>query len=442
MSVPLQGSIQGARLHHGVDSERSPARRVVVTGLGVVAPNGLGREAFWDSTQRGGSFITAIDRFDTESYSCRIGGAVAGFRAADFLPHLTIKQTDRATQMALAACQMATEDAGLDLRAEDPRQVGMYFANVFGGMEFAERELYTQSFIGSDRVSAYQSIAWFFAATQGQWSISEGIKGFGKSIVADRAGGHQALLLGALAIRQGHASVVYAGGFEAPLVPYVFRIHEGSRLLSKATANPGRSYRPFDAGRTGLVLAEGSAILILEEAERARRRGARIYAELAGGALNCDGRQAPELTSRILATCLRRAVADAGIEPESVDCVLPEGVAVRDHDYREARAIHEAFGTARPTVCVPKARTGHALAASGPLDAAWGCLMLRHGTEPPPVNLEHPDGGDVPLPVTGGAAPGRRLETLVCCGSGYGGVNTAVVLTRHGAPQGEGAADA
>ena len=205
VNVPSQRS----PLHHGNGDERSPERRVVVTGLGVVAPNGLGRDAFWDSTLRGElvRVPSAIDRFDTGDYSCRVGGAVAEFRASDFLPHLTVKQTDRATHMALAACRMATEDAGLDLGAEDPRQVGMYFANVFGGMEFAEREdLYTQSFIGPDRVSAYQSIAWFFAATQGQSSISQGIKGFGKSIVADRAGGHQALLLGALAIRQGHAS--------------------------------------------------------------------------------------------------------------------------------------------------------------------------------------------------------------------------------------------
>ena len=420
----------GIRRNGGGTLACTVPHRVVVTGLGVVAPNGLGKRAFWESTLSGASFVTAIDRFDTSRYSCRVGGSVAGFNAREYLPQLTVNQTDRSTHMALACCHMATKDAELDLRREDPLAVGMYFGNVFGGMEFAERELYAQSFIGPERVSAYQSIAWFYAATQGQWSISQGIKGFGKSVVADRVGGHQALLLGALAIRQGHASVVYAGGFEAPLVPYVFRIHESSRLLSTADGAAGRIYRPFDLARSGLVLAEGSAVLILEEAEHARARGAHVYAELSGGAFNCDGRQAAHLSSEYLAVCLRRALDDAGIEADQVDCVLPEGVAVRDLDYREARGIHEVFGSFDTAVSIPKSRIGHALAASGPLDAAWACLMLSHNTLPPPVNLEILDSGEVPLKVAPAGAPADRLDTLVCCASGFGGVNTAFVLQR------------
>jgi act minimal PKS chain-length factor (CLF/KS beta) len=399
--------------------------RVVITGIGVVAPNGIGKDEFWTNSRAGTSAVREIDRFDTSTYDCHIAGLVDGFRASDFVERNIIKQTDRSTHMALACCSMATGDARLDLGAEDPEQVGMYFANVFGGMEFAERELYAQHRIGPDRVSAYQAIAWFFAATQGQWSISRGLKGFGKSIVADRVGGHQALLLGALAIRQGHAKVIYAGGFEAPVVPYVFRIHESSRLLSSAVGEPEQSYRPFDAGRTGLVLGEGSGVVILEDADHAAERGAPIYAEVAGGAITCDGRDSGEEAH--LARCLSEAVANSGLRPEGVDHVIAEGLAVREHDFREAAAIAQVFGEGVTTVSVPKARTGHTLAAGGAIDAIWAALMLSEDRLLAPVNLSHPDTG-VALKLARDEGSGPR--TVLCCGSGFGGVNTAVVLRR------------
>lgn len=397
--------------------------RVVITGIGVVAPNGIGKDEFWANSRAGISGVREIDRFDTSTYGCRIAGQVEDFRATDFVERNIVKQTDRSTHMALAACGMATADARLDLAAEDPEQVGMYFANIFGGMEFAERELYAQHRIGPDRVSAYQAIAWFFAATQGQWSIAKGLKGFGKSIVADRVGGHQALLLGALAIQQGHAKVIYAGGFEAPVAPYVFRIHETSRLLSRAQSEPSRSYRPFDAGRTGLVLGEGSGVVILEDAEHAAQRGASVYAELAGGAITCDGRG----DEAHLARCLEEAVASAGLRADDVDHVLAEGLGVREADFREAAAIARVFGDERTTVSVPKTRTGHTLAASGAIDAIWAALMLREQCQLAPVNLTEPD---VPLKLA--TESDRAPSTVVCCGSGFGGVNTAIVLRRGG----------
>jgi 3-oxoacyl-(acyl-carrier-protein) synthase len=404
---------------------KNASARVVITGIGVVAPNGIGREEFWVNSEAGISGVRAIDRFDTSSYTCHIAGQVEQFRATDYVDRNIVKQTDRSTHMALACCSMATADARLDLNAEDPEQVGMYFANVFGGMEFAERELYAQHRIGPDRVSAYQAIAWFFAATQGQWSIWKGLKGFGKSIVADRVGGHQALLLGALAIRQGHAKVIYAGGFEAPVAPYVLRIHESSGLLSAAVDEPQKSYRPFDAGRTGLVLAEGSGVLILEDAEHAAARGATVYAELAGGAITCDARGTLDEDEH-LARCLAEAVANSGLQPADVDHVIAEGLGVREADFREAAAIARVFGEDGTTVSVPKARIGHTLAAGGAIDAIWAALMLKEGRLLAPVNLDDPDLG-VALRLAGTDAP----KAVLCCGSGFGGVNTAIVLRRE-----------
>jgi 3-oxoacyl-(acyl-carrier-protein) synthase len=406
------------------DENLAFARRVVVTGIGVVAPNGIGREDFWRSSREGHRAVTPLRRFDAAGYGCRIAGQVEGFRAEELIARNVLKQTDRSTHMALAACRLATEDAGLDLAREAPERVGMYFANVFGGMEFAENELWTQSFVGPERVSAYQSIAWFFAATQGQWSIATGIKGFGKSIVADRAGGHQALLLGAMAIRHGHADVVYAGGFEAPLVPYVFRIHESTGLLSADRGAPEAAYRPFDAARSGLVLAEGSAVLVLEEVGRALARGARIYGEIAGGAMTFDG---PDAGSEALERCLLSAVASSGLDPREVDCVLPEGLAVAAADHREAAAISRVFGRGA-VVSLPKARTGHALAAAGALDAAWALLMISHGVFLAPVNCDRPDAGELSLARS--SQEGEGPAVVLCFGRGYGGVSSALALRK------------
>lgn len=413
---------------NGNASNGAASPRVVITGIGVVAPNGIGWRELWESSRAGGSSVTRIDRFDSSSYTCHVAGQVERFRAIDYVDRNIVKQTDRSTHMALACCRMATEDAGLDLGAEDPQQVGMYFANIFGGMEFAERELYAQHWIGPDRVSAYQAIAWFFAATQGQWSIWKGLKGFGKSIVADRAGGHQALLLGALAIRQRHARVIYAGGFEAPLAPYVFRIHESSRLLSRAAGDPGSAYRPFDVGRSGLVLAEGSGVVILEEEEHALARGATIYAELAGGAMTCDARHGAPADETHLARCLAEAVRESGLRRDQIDHVIAEGLAVREHDCREAAAIARVFGRTGTSVSAPKARIGHALAAAGAIDGIWAALMLSHGCLLPAVNLDEPD-TEVAIDLLR-REPGPPPRAILCCGSGFGGVNTAFVLRR------------
>ncbi len=290
-------------------------RRVVVTGLGPIAPCGIGKEAFWRASLEARSHIGRIRRFDPTGYRCQVAGQVEGFEARDWLDVKTRNQTDRSVHMAFACCEMAVADAGLDLDGEDATQVGMYFANQFGGMEFAEPELYAQAYLGPQRVSAYQAIAWFYAAAQGQWSIARGILGFGKTLVGDRAGGIMALAMGSLAIRQGHAQVVLAGGFEAPVVPYVWAIHQTSGLLSEHRQSPEKAYRPFDAERSGLVLGEGSAILVLEERDRALARGARIYGEVLGYALGQEPVASPlglASASRLAAT-LRAGVAEARI---------------------------------------------------------------------------------------------------------------------------------
>jgi 3-oxoacyl-[acyl-carrier-protein] synthase II len=408
--------------------------RVVVTGIGVVAPNGIGKETFWRNSLSGECFIRPISRFDAGRYACRVAGQVEGFGSQDYIERKVVKQTDRSTHMAIACCRMAAQDACLHLENEDPHEIGMYFANSFGGMEFAEPELYAQRFLGPERVSAYQAIAWFYAATQGQWSIGAGIKGFGKSLVADRAGGLQALALAALAICRGHCRMAFVGGFDAPLSPYAFLIHQTSGLLSTRNDDPAHCYRPFDVKCSGMVLGEGSGILLLEELHHALDRQAPIYAEVAGWAVSCDSYHwsAPAPDGEQLARCLRDAIDSAGLCPEEIDHLTADGAATPLADRTEAIAISTVFTSAgsRPTVSAPKSIIGHTLAAAGALDAIWTCLMIQESVLLPTLNLDNPD-PHFQINHLRGAPAHRRINAAVCCNRGYGGLNTAVVLRRY-----------
>src|SRR5689334_2345608 len=215
-------------------------RRVVVSGTGM---------------------ICAITRFDTQAYRCKVAGEIKNFEAADYVQPQIIQQTDRSAHLGMAACRLAADEAGLELKDEDPYQVGMYFSNLVGGMDFAEPELYAQTFMGPTRVNAYQAIAWFYAAAQGQWSIKTGIKGHAKTVVADRTGGLQSVGLAAHAIGRGQSRVAFAGGFDAPIVPYAFLMYGTTGLLSNDTTDPAKAYRPFHRQRNGLILGEGSGIV-------------------------------------------------------------------------------------------------------------------------------------------------------------------------------------
>lgn len=408
----------------------SSKRRVVITGLGAMCASGIGMDKVWDRCLSGHNAIGAIQRFNTRRYGCKVGGELDGFDAAKYVAPQVLQQTDRSSQMGIAACQLAAEDAGLVLKNEDPNQVGIYFSNLMGGMEFAEPELYAQAFLGAGRVNAYQAIAWFYAAAQGQWSIQTGIRGHAKTVVADRAGGLQSVGLAAHAIRHEHCNVAFAGGFEAPLVPYAFLMYGTTGLLSKDTTDPLRTYRPFHRKRTGMVLGEGSGILVVEELEHAQARKARIYAEITGFSVAMDAPADPAGSG--LARCFSEALCAAGLEPKDIDHVNAEGAATQADDYAEAAALQKVFaGTAHsPTVSSPKSMFGHTLAAAGALDAALACKMIQNNVVLPTVNLDEPD------PQFGSThfndqVLQKQVDAVASCSRGKGGLNTVVILQRH-----------
>ena len=405
-------------------------RRIAVTGLGVLCGSGTGMEMVWDRCRSGHNAIRSISRFNPQRFKCRVGGEVDGFDAAKYVKQPIIPQTDRSTHLGMAACQLAMADAGISLAEEDPNQVGMYLSNLMGGMDFAEPELYAQTFLGPSRVNAYQAIAWFYAATQGQWSIQTGIKGYAKTIVADRTGGLQSVGLAAHAIRRGHCQVAFSGGFEAPLVPYAYLMYSTSGLLAQDTTDPLLAYRPFHRCRKGLVLGEGSGILILEDLEHAIKRGARIYAEVSGFSVSLDAPKDPP--GRGLARCFLEALEFAGLQPGEIHHINAEGAATLADDGIEAAAIHSVFGDQPnpPTVSAPKSMFGHTLAAAGAIDAALACRMIQDNLVIPTINLDDPD-PNLGITQFNDKVENKNVDAVLCSSRGLGGLNAALILRRY-----------
>jgi minimal PKS chain-length factor (CLF/KS beta) len=407
-------------------------RRVVLTGVGVVAPTGLNAADWWKATMQGKSGIKRITHFDPSKYESQLAGEVDGFEPTNFIEQRLVVQTDRWTWMALAAAQMAFDDAKFDPAAYDPYTMSVITASSSGGNEFGQKEIQNLWGKGPIYVGAYQSIAWFYAATTGQIGIKHGMKGASGVVLAEGAGALESLAQGRRAIRRGVETVV-AGGLEAPIGPYALACQLRTGRLSRAT-EPAEAYRPFDANANGYVPGEGGAIILAESLERARERGApQVYGEVVGyGATNDAhhyGRPAPD--GKQFARAMTLALDNAGVSPGEVDAIFADAAGLPEDDAIEAKAIKDVFGkrAADVPVTAPKSMTGRLYAGGAALDVAAAMLALRDGTIPPTVNLDEPaDGNDLDF-VTGSARK-AKLNTVLINARGYGGFNAALVLRR------------
>jgi minimal PKS chain-length factor (CLF/KS beta) len=406
-------------------------RRSVITGIGVVAPNGIGNDRWWKATTSGKSGIAKIKRFDPSKYSTQLAGEVDDFNADDWIERRLQVQTDRWTHMALAATQMAFEDAKFDPAEYDEWSTSAITASSSGGNEFGQKEIQALWGKGPKFVGAYQSIAWFYAATTGQISIKHGLKGPCGVVIAEGSGGLEALQHSRRTIRRGVDSVV-SGGLEAPIGPYALTCQLGNGYLSTAS-EPEDAYRPFDARANGYVPGEGGAIVLVESRDRAEQRGApQIYAEIAGYGATQDayhwGKPEPDGTQ--FARAITVALADAGASPDDVDAIFADGFGVPEFDAAEAAAIEKAMGkrAGEVPVTVPKTMVGRLYAGGASLDVAAAVLAMRDGKLPPTVNLDEPANGSKLKFVTG--AQDAQLNTVLVLARGYGGFNAALVLRR------------
>ncbi|MEU1125035.1 ketosynthase chain-length factor [Streptomyces sp. NPDC005899] len=402
-------------------------RRSVITGIGVVAPNGTGAGAFWKQTQEGVSVLDLVTREGCENLPLRVAGEVREFDPVALIEERFLVQTDRFTHFAMAAADLALDDARLG-RADyqdAPFSVGVVTAAGSGGGEFGQRELQRLWGQGSRYVGPYQSIAWFYAASTGQISIRGGFKGPCAVVASDEAGGLDALMHAARSIRRGTGAVV-VGAAEAPLAPYSVVCQLGYEDLSTCE-DPARAYRPFTADACGFAPAEGGAMLVVEEEASARDRGARIRAELAGHAATFTGPGRWEQSREGLARAVEGALREAGCAPEEIDVVFADALGVPSADRAEALAIADALGPhgRRVPVTAPKTGTGRAYCGAPVLDTSAAVLAMEHGLIPPTPNVF-----DVchDLDVVTGRARPAELRTALVLSRGLMGSNSALVL--------------
>ncbi|MEU3838541.1 ketosynthase chain-length factor [Streptomyces sp. NPDC028635] len=392
----------------------------VVTGIGVTAPNGLGTEAWWAATLRGESGIRPLTRFDASRYPVRIAGEVPGFVDEDHLPSRLLPQTDRVTRLSLAAAKEALDDCGTDPAALPAYGAGVVTASSAGGFEFGQRELEALWSKGGQHVSAYQSFAWFYAVNTGQISIRHGLRGSSGVVVAEQAGGLDALAHARRQIRKG-ARMMVTGGVDSGLCPWGWAAHLAAGDLSPV-ADPARAYLPFDAAARGHVVGEGGALFVLESAADARAREARVYGVFTGYAATFDGPGTPRLGD-----AARLALADAGLEPGDIDVVFADAAGERAADRAEAQALAGLFGARAVPVTAPKSMTGRLLAGGASLDVAAALLTLRDQVIPPTTGTTRP-AADCPIDLVTTPRETRVRHALVLS-RGRGGFNSAAILS-------------
>lgn len=368
-------------------------RRVVITGLGIIAPNGTGKEAFWRATSSGVSGIRPIQRFSTTDLPIQVAGEVSAFNAEDYLDRKLANRTDRMTHFALAAVQEALQDARFDLSQEKPHRVGAVIANTFGGAEFVVEQVQAMHVRGPRYMSAFTAVAWLQVANVGQVSLRYGIQGYCKTPVNDTAGGLDALGMAYRAIQRGAADIIFAGGSEALLHPCILLMLNHTGLF--ATGNDPQSYRPFDYRASGLVLAEGAGICVLEEYEHALRRNAPIYGEVIAYAQTSDARflQSLPTDGAHYARTIQQAMQEGNIQSTDIAYFSPVAHALPPFDQAEVNALQRVFGSYLPSlpISAPRTMLGHSFAAAGAIDTITALLALQHNLIPPTVHCEEFD---------------------------------------------------
>ncbi|MBP7587072.1 MAG: beta-ketoacyl-ACP synthase II [Thermoanaerobaculia bacterium] len=408
-------------------------RRVVVTGVGLVSPLGVGTEATWKALLAGESGIGPITRFDASTYHARIAGEVKGFAPEDWMEKKDVKKCDTFIHYALAASQMAISDAGLTIDDANAERVGVVIGSGIGGLPLIERTHSTMLERGPDRVSPFFIPGLIVNLAAGQVSILTGARGPNSAPATACTTGLHAVGDAFRLIQHGYADAMITGGAEAVITPLAVAGFTVMRALSLRNDEPQRASRPWDKDRDGFVMGEGAGILVLEERELALARGAKVYAELVGYGMSADAyhMSAPHPEGRGAAQVMRSALADAGLEPESVDYINAHGTSTGLGDAAEVQAIHRVFGdhAKRLAVSSTKSSTGHLLGAAGGLECGLLALAIRDQILPATLNLDEPgEGCDLDF-VPHQARP-ARLEIGLTNSFGFGGTNGALLMRR------------
>jgi 3-oxoacyl-[acyl-carrier-protein] synthase II len=413
--------------------EDDPDQRVVITGIGVVSPFGVGLQPFWEGLRTGQSGIVPITLCDVSESPCKIAGEVPHFDPLVYLPPKIVRRTTRGTQFALVAAQLALTDARLTLPLADAEQTGVLIA--CGGTSYPETQQAIQTLLerGAARVSPLYIPMALPNMAAAQVAIQFGLHGYTSTISTACAAGAQAIGEAAAVIRRGDAEVMLAGGAEAPISEIGLASFNALHALSRWSDDPARASRPFDLQRDGFVPGEGAAMLVLERLSAARAREAPIYAEVIGYGVSSDAHHvtAPDPDGYGAALAMRRALHHAHVSPQQVDYIKAHATGTPQGDIAETLAIKQVFGEYATSVPIsaPKSMIGHLTGAAGAVEAAAAVLALRHNLIPPTINLDQPDPA-CDLDYVPHTAREAALQTVIANSFGFGGVNAVLVFRR------------
>lgn len=408
-------------------------RRVAVTGVGLVTPLGIGTEKSWEALSAGKSGIGPITQFDAADFGTTIAGEVKGFVPEDFIEPKEVKKMDRFIQLALAAAQMAMDDSGFKISAENSERVGVIVGAGMGGLPAIEKHHSIILEKGPKRITPFFIPMLIINLASGHISIRYGAKGPNSAAVTACASGSHSIGDAFRLIQRGYADAMIAGGTESCITPLGIGGFNAMKALSTRNDEPERASRPFDSGRDGFVMGEGAGVLILEELDSARQRGARIYAEVSGYGMTSDAYHitSPSPDGDGARRCMDATIKDAGVKPEEVDYINAHGTSTKQGDELETRAIKNVFGdhARKLAVSSTKSMTGHLLGASGGVEAVLTVLSMQRGMVLPTINLDSPD-PECDLDYVPHKARKMEVRCALSNSFGFGGTNACLLFKK------------
>ena len=409
-------------------------RRVVVTGLGVVTPLGIGVQKTWAAILQGESGIGKIASFDVGDYPCQIAGEVKDFEPLDYVEKKDVRRLDRFTQFALASATMAVESSGFPVTEQNAHRIGCVIGVGFGGMLTLERNHAALLHAGPGRISPFFVPMLIANMAAGQVCMRFGLRGPNSCVATACAAGTHAIGDAYKIIQRGDADVMLSGGCEAAITPLSLGGFCAMRALSTRNDAPQRASRPFDKARDGFVMGEGAGLVVLEELEQAQRRGATIYAEVVGYGMSADAYHMtqPDPEARGVALCMQQALHDAGMAPAEVEYINAHGTSTPYNDKYETLAIKKVFGAHayRLAVSSTKSMTGHLLGGAGGVEGVFTVLAIAQGVLPPTINWETGD-ADCDLDYVPHVARYTPVRVAMSNSLGFGGTNACVLFKKY-----------
>ena len=408
-------------------------RRVVITGMGVVAPNGIGIENFWDSLVHGRSGIKLIDQFDVSSYPSKIAGQIEEFDPSNYISPKVARRMDRFSQFGFACSKMALVDSHLNLDQTKDNSIGVSVGSSIGGLPYAEEQHSVFLEKGLRRVSPLLSTRLFVGSCMNNICIEFGIKGPCYALSTGCATGADNIGFAFNLIRDGKVDLMLAGAVEAPLSPFTFGSCCLVGVMSTQNDPPYQTPKPFDLYRDGIVLSEGGAVLVLEELHHALNRGAKIYAEIIGFATTHDAYHItqPAPDGQQAEKAIRLALEDANIQPEEVDYICAHGTGTILNDKIETMVVKRIFNTRKESILTSSIESmiGHPFGAAGAMKIAASALAIKNGIVPPTINYEHPD-PECDLNCVPNEVIKKDLNHVVCNSFSFGGKNSILILKK------------